>query len=214
MIFCLILGCKSVQKNEIEPPMCFGPLEAATGYVYLHGMDSLSPSEQEISNRDKLRRISERLRIRIAVPRAQAKCPQNSEMLCWGWSFSDSESIQIQTEVFTAAKACGIKAVNLIGFSNGGHAVNTLFKSCRIDGDPKLISIGASRAILGKFSSVRDLGKCGTLQILIGKKDQYNYDSERSFLKEIKARNGNVQWTEFDGAHEVPEQSLLEVLNR
>lgn len=212
MLSCLILGCNSVQKNTTEPPICFGPSEAAIGYVYLHGMDSLSPSEQEISNRDKLRRISERLRIRIAVPRAQAKCPQNSEMLCWGWSFNDLETTEIRTEVLTAAKTCGIKGVNLIGFSNGGHAVNALFKSCLIDGDPKLVSIGASRAS-GKFSSVRDLAKCGTLQILIGKKDQYNYDPERTFLKEIKARNGNIKWTESEGAHEVPEQSLLEVLN-
>ena len=217
MSLLLILGCKSVQKSATgatEPPICFGPSEAAIGFVYLHGMDSLSPSDQEISNREKLRRISEQLKIRVAVPRAQARCPTNSEMLCWGWSFSDSEAIRIRTEVLTAANACGIKAVNLIGFSNGGHGVNTLYKNCLIEGNPKLISIGASRTISEKFLSDRELAKCGSLQILIGKKDQYNYDPERLLLNAIKARKGNVQWTEFDDAHEVPEQSLLEALNR
>jgi len=78
--------------------------------------------------------------------------------------------------------------------------------------EQKIISIGASLFRKGSEFTESELSKCGNLKILVGNKDQNNYDPNKALFKAIKSKSGNVEWIEFDGEHEVPEDALLQVL--
>ena len=87
-----------------------------------------------------------------------------------------------------------------------------LYSDCFVSEDQKIISIGASIFIEGTNISTGDLTTGGKLKIIVGKRDQFNYDANKILFKRIKARNGNVEWTELDSAHEIPEEVLLQTL--
>lgn len=213
MMFFFLFSCKSVEKKVADNTLCLGPQNASVGFVYLHGMDAVSPSQQELLNREKLERLSKKLGIRVAIPRANTVCPSNSKMLCWGWGFSSAELNSIKIQVLNAAQSCQLpEKFNLIGFSNGAYATNLLYKDCLLAGDSKIISIGASLLNPGSKFTDGELAKCGNLKILIGNKDQYNYDPNKALFNAIKSKNGNVEWIEFEGSHEISEDALLQVL--
>src|ERR1700733_2057996 len=53
---------------------CLGPENAKKAAVYLHGLDTVHPSVQEMQNRKTLSEIAKNLNLRIAVPRAPSHC--------------------------------------------------------------------------------------------------------------------------------------------
>lgn len=73
-----------------------------------------------------------------------------------------------------------------------------------------MISIGAAALPYRDESS--DLAKCGSLKLIVGKHDQYNKREANKYADNLKARHANVELIEFDGAHEIPEQVLLDNL--
>jgi hypothetical protein len=78
-------------QDKISSISCIGSEKAPLGAVYLHGMDSVIPSDQEMQNRKILQDISEKYNIRIALPRASQTCAQSPNQICWGWGFDAIE---------------------------------------------------------------------------------------------------------------------------
>jgi predicted esterase len=194
---------------------CIGPDKASNFVVYFHGMDTPSPSSQERANRETLLAIADQLNIRIAIPRAKEACPNDKQLICWGWNFSDprildaslSESAKAQSLCFPKAKKVGF-----IGFSNGGFVANQILKDCRKSDFSWLVSIGAAGS--WNDSTKKDLSRCGHLKLMVGKKDKSNYDHSKKLASWLKDNKARVDLIEFDGGHEIPRKELEEELKK
>lgn len=192
---------------------CIGPKTASNFAVYLHGMDTQKPSPQEQSNRQKLLKIADRLNIRIALPRATDLCPNDKNLLCWGWNFKDSKivdaalstSVKAETECFPNKKKIG-----LIGFSNGGFIVNQIIKDCTKTEFSWFISIGAAGS--WNDSSIKDLNQCGRISLLAGKQDKSNYENIKNLAAWLRKNKAQVRLIEYENGHEIPEKELEQEL--
>lgn len=206
----ILLSLFSAQTYALEE--CIGPKDSKTALIYLHGMDTESPSPQEIENRKTLKKISEFLNIGIALPRATAKCP-NKTQLCWGWNFNEAGVVdstlktaqQTKEKCFPKSKHTG-----LIGFSNGGFVINQIIKDCRKNNFDWLVSIGAG----GSWNQTdkKDLSNCGSLTLMTGKKDKSNYEHIKELGKWFKDNKAKITVIEYNGDHILPEKDLENIL--
>lgn len=206
---------QNVTDARIKPefqPVCLNKAESTTAFVYLHGVDMATVSDQEKKNREKLLRIAQKLHISVVVPRAISICPKNPDQICWGWAFDKSERSQTLERITSAVETCGAKKViALVGFSNGGYAVNSLHLNCEADVFGKLISIGALFNIPGVTLKYNQ-GCAGQMVRLIGKQDSANSNPAAfKYVTDHKLEN-LIQVTVFDGGHEIPEALLLDLL--
>lgn len=206
----LISAC--VHKQGAPPATeCFGEPGAKRFVVYLHGMDVREKSTQEIDNRAKILRIADQIGARVAIPRAAISCLGNPHQICWGWKFDSAELEGIRQQIETAAATCGAPpAFELIGFSNGGYAVNKLFEKCMMKPGQNFISIGAGNRP-HKINATK-LENCGQLTLIVGRLDQYNNMGMQRYTEDLKSFGGSVQLAEHAGHHNIPENVLLKVL--
>ena len=192
---------------------CIGPKDATHYAIYLHGMDTEKPSEQEKINREHLAAVAKELKMKIALPRAPGKCPVNESELCWGWNFKDAKENKAIIATITAAKLnCFVSAkdVGLIGFANGGQAVNQIYRSCNSKNFAWFISVGAGSAWGSKEAP--DLNTCGPIRLIAGKQDKYNFESIKGFAKWLTEKKADVAITEFEGGLILPEKELKDFL--
>lgn len=196
-------------KTEFQP-VCLNKAESKTAFVYLHGMDIADVSAQEKTNREKLIRIAQKLKVSVIVPRAISICPTNTNQICWGWKFDTAQLVIVKERISSAIKACGAeKIIAVVGFSNGGYAVNALHSHCAGDTFGQLISIGAMMNT--QVTSLKyNQGCAGQMVRLIGKQDSFNSSPAAIKLVVDNKLEKLIQILEFDGGHEIPE-SLLEV---
>lgn len=80
-ILLLLFSTVSRAAEELEVS-CLGLSNAKHALIFLHGMDSSRPSQQELSNRAILERIADSLNVRIALPRAANMCPTQPNSIC------------------------------------------------------------------------------------------------------------------------------------
>lgn len=102
---------------------CIGPDNAKGFLIYLHGMDSKSPSKQELQNRKILNDLASKYNLKIALPRAQMQCPTQPGSICWGWTWNASELANIIPQILESREQCfpNDQPFGVIGFSNGGY---------------------------------------------------------------------------------------------
>lgn len=199
-----------LRDNEIT---CYGSETAPNGAIYFHGMDSISPSEQELNNRSILKELAEKHKLKIAIPRATSQCPNNKNQICWGWSFNDNEILNISSVIQSSKYSCKLKNTKiLIGFSNGAYALNKLYRNCKTNQDQLIISIGANILKNKLELEPENLSNCGQLVFISGKHDKYNYDPSNRYPTEIKKKSGNVKLIEFNGGHEMTYETLNNVI--
>lgn len=194
---------------------CIGPQKAHHFLVYLHGMDTKTPGEQEQSNRKKLAVMAENLNLRIAVPRAVNSCPKDKNLVCWGWNFNDQTVIEkALASVDAAAKECfpKEKKLGLIGFSNGGFVANQIIKDCTKTDFSWFVSIGAAGSWTQNNS--KNLSHCGTLKLLAGKKDKWNYQPMKELELNLKTNKADVELVEYNDGHLIPSVELEGVVKK
>ncbi len=183
---------------------CIGPVKASKFVVYLHGMDSLSPSAQELANRKTLGDIAKKLNIRFALPRATKPCPTNSSQLCWAWAAKTSEElVPVKEAIANAARDCfASEKYSVLGFSNGGVAVTALLRLCEKVGFESAITVGAAG---GWFSTdPKSLKGCGPkITSLLGSSDQKNQKPVRDFVAHLLALGAPISIVEYQGGHEL-----------
>ena len=192
---------------------CIGPKDSKIVAIYLHGMDTEPPSQQELLNRKILKKISKSLKIGIAIPRAKTQCPYNKDQFCWGWNFNESGVIDSTLKIaFETKEQCfpKSKTTGLVGFSNGGFVANQITKDCRATELKWLISIGA-----GDFQNkndTKDLSKCSPLILMAGKKDKSNYEAIKELGKWLSKQKADVTIIEYKDSHSIPEKDLQKIL--
>lgn len=192
---------------------CIGPKDLKNVAIYLHGMDTEPPSQQELSNRKILKKISDSLKIGIVIPRAKTQCPNNKDQFCWGWNFNESGVIDSTLKMaFETKERCfpKSKTIGLVGFSNGGFVANQITKDCRATELNWLISIGAGDS--QNKTDTKDLSKCSPLILMAGQKDKSNYEPIKELGKRLSEQKANVTIIEYDDGHTIPEKDLQKVL--
>ncbi|MFY7842103.1 MAG: hypothetical protein ACOVQW_04840, partial [Actinomycetes bacterium] len=198
MIKALLIALFIFPTNPLVWAECLGPLNANHFMVYLHGMDTVKPSPQEMNNRKVLKNIAGKLNLRIALPRAINKCPKDANQICWGWKFTDAGVEEVLKSSDSAIEECFPKAkkVGLLGFSNGGFAVNQIVKDCRTTNFDWFISVAAGGS--WNEESSRDLSKCGKIYMFAGKLDHQNFDSIKGFNIWLQKNKSDVKIIEYD----------------
>jgi len=193
--------------------VCIGPKDASRFMVYLHGMDTISPSKQELENRKVLSRLAESLKIKFAIPRAKSKCPTNSAQLCWSWQAKISTDLEsTKNAISTSANECfPSKGYEVLGFSNGGAALTSMLRLCEKVEFKKAIAIGAAG---GWFSSdPKDLRSCGPKLIsMLGKEDGANQKPVRDLTAHLLSLHAPIELVEYVGGHALSYEPLYEVL--
>jgi predicted esterase len=205
-------------ESGLRSARCLGPTNATSFAIYLHGMDGQTPSDQEIGNREVLASIAERLSMRIALPRSTRACPTQKGSICWGWSFDDTELDEATSTLRAAAATCfGDKPVVLVGFSNGGYLLTRLVSTCtlgrRMPRATRVVTVGSGNLSAPLGPQPTSLADCGELTMLVGERDQYNFDPKGNLLKELHAKNANAREVRFDGGHLLVTEPLERVLS-
>jgi len=203
-----------------ESTICIGPKSATRYLIYLHGMDTPIPSQQEVTNRILLSNLATMLGVRIALPRATTPCPTQPNLRCWGWSFNAIEIENTAPVVDAAAKICFPPQARygFLGFSNGGYFLLGAYRLCLI---PKLfesanwaVLVGAARAPLNIHNEPKTLATCGEIGLMSGEADTYNSDLNQQMLQHLLNKNANAWEITYPGAHELPAESLKSVFGK
>ena len=217
-----IAGCSAVPlrtpPKERSPSSeldvsCIGAASAEVFVIYLHGMDSVQPSPQEIVNRNILNQIAKTKNIRFALPRAQLKCPNQPESICWGWKFDQAELAAVLPQILQSRSTCFSqdKPFIILGFSNGGYLLAHWYSQAMMPSySQRPISLVASGSGKGDIpSNITNLSQNPSLTLIIGKQDQFNFDPTQSLFHRLKDLKAPANLIEFDGGHILDENSLL-----
>lgn len=211
----IIAATSTVRALDVS---CIGPKSAATFAIYLHGLDSIHPSPLEVSNRKILTRIADAKNIRIALPRAQMKCPNQEQAICWGWSFDADEIKKVLPAVMKAKDSCfaNDKPFTIIGFSNGGYLLTHWYalglKSFPVKQPSALIASGSSwNGLPIKKANISENSK---LTLIAGSDDKYASERSKLFYSELKKFEAPVTFISFLGGHHLDEDSLMKAFGK
>lgn len=216
MIFARILITLAIALNGINSALastqCIGPSTATRFVVYLHGMDTPVPGSLEMKNRSRLEKVANELNMRIALPRATVNCPSRPELKCWTWAVSENLEPTLD-RIENAANDCfPEQKYSVLGFSNGGYLVHKLLRACAHRNFTSLISYGAAGSWLA--SDPQDLSNCPlSLSMNVGKSDSSVTTTSVKLYEHFKALNADVSFQNYDGAHELTVESLLQSLS-
>ena len=206
----MIVSLSSVAFSASE---CIGPSNATKFIVYLHGMDSVSPSFQELENRKVLEKLAKNLNIRFALPRAQDKCPTSPEQLCWTWAAKTTKDISsIKSAITAAANDCfSEKKYTALGFSNGGVAVAAMLRLCEKIDFTSAVIVGASGAWFSTDPKTLE-GCYPKLISLLGSEDQVNQKPVRNFVEHLTSLKAPISLVEYKGGHKLIYEPLASLL--
>lgn len=216
----LLASCGHVDRSaqaSNDASICLGSTDASSFAVYLHGIDSRAPGEQELGNRQVLEHIAKTYALRFALPRGPAAC---GDSICWGWQLSPEQRRAAAAVVVASAKKCFPPGAHygLVGFSNGGYLVLNYLRACEL---PELLpdvrwSIAVGSGMMGGPIEPQpaDLSACGDVTMMIGTADTYNFDPNHNYLHRLEAKHAHVIEVPFAGGHELPEKALGEQLAR
>ena len=188
------------RDREPLPCTCIGRRDAAVNIVYLHGLDTVAPSWQEIQNREKLRAIAQILDARIALPRGPGRWPQRSDI---------AKSVDL---IEQASRACFRSSrLMVVGFSDGANVVNQLYVSCRPDIASTYVSAGSSEVAFRR--DAQSLARCGQLVLIAGRHEP-GFETTRIFATQLAKRGYRVQFVAHSGPHELPFSETLMALRQ
>ena len=199
---CFGISCINQDKKEIKARI-----------IYLHGMDSLNLSSQELSIRNSLKKLSDELGVEVALPRAFENCPENKKQICWMWGAERKVAIKLKKErILKETQRCFKSSAPLfwLGFSNGGNLISQIFQECEEKG--KYITFGASGGYIK--SNLSRFGDCGSYKAVIGKDDKWNYSDAIKFYSSLKKKGGQIDIVEHQGGHEVSFEILEKIMKK
>jgi hypothetical protein len=201
----LAAGALAVALGGTPPPTCLGSSTARRNIVYLHGLDSVGPSWQELTNRRTLASLPD---VRVAIPRA----PLCDGGRCWDPSRTDTTIAAIRS----AAEVCFGRGAGtnvgppfgVLGFSRGGFALAAL-ASCA--------DAGASWAIVAGAFGITAVDRIGLrdcpVAVAIGRRDRYHHAGAIEYASARAAAKLAGGLVEHDGGHRLDAASLARALD-
>lgn len=188
---------------------CYGPKNTRVYYAYLHGWDSPNIGQHERLNRRMMKKIAEQNGWRIALVRGRSRCNGGLRQ-CWN-TRSPQDVVNSWNTINAEVQKCFPKKTSygIVGFSNGGYLVASLFNRC-IKGPIKwLVMIGAGQN--NRISKVT-VPKCCPMRILMGKSD-ITLKKARAYYQKLKGLGSDVQFITYPGGHIIDQASLVKVIN-
>lgn len=184
---------------------CVGPEDAEDGIVYLHGMDTPLPSNQEKRNRALLEVLAQHLSLRVAILRSSSRCPWAPHTLCWYWGQDVSSSVQ---EIADAGQRCFREGarVSLLGFSNGAFFATALATQCPPSPFASLIAFAGGGGKEGPPSR-----KCSAPRIVMGILDSPGHIRD---ALEYVSSNPIARLDVFDGDHNLYRAPLVAAMEK
>ena len=211
--------CRKPAGDGDGSDACIGSPSAKHAFVYLHGRDARTPLAQEEHNRDVLRRLARERDARFAIARADTACPDNKDVLCWGWAFHHDELAHTAAIAEAAANKCFSSDTKyvVVGFSNGGYALDAMFARCELrtmlPRATRAVSVGAAMLKGPLGDAPPDLAACGDLTMIAGTKDQWNFDPSDDYLHEMTKRGAHARSVHVEGmGHELVFEPLRDQL--
>ncbi len=200
----------SIKAQQPLDVLCLGEESALLFGAYLHGMDTIDPSKQELENRKLLDTIAKELNMRIAIPRSKDSCSPTKEKTCWIQSSREDVTKTYEAIASSVSKCFPQDAkFGLIAFSNGGYLAGKIVNYCITPQPLWAILIGSGGT--AREISRPSLKECAPLFILIGKNDLAN-KSAKNYKSQMERLGADVKLTEFQGGHVVPFDSLVSTL--
>lgn len=192
------------QAKEINT-ICVGKETANTAVVYLHGLDSLTPSLQEENNRRTLSQLADELGFRLAIARSGFSC---KDKLCWPQKTPEEhkDTYTLLTKALSTCLTKHTKSWGLLGFSNGGYFASKVAQYCYLDG-PKWIIASGSAGSLIKDTQEKP-AQCPKLTVMIGDQDITRNNAKR-YAESMKTAGFKVSFNLFAGKHELLKKPLL-----
>jgi hypothetical protein len=213
-IFLSLVACRKPALDDA----CIGEANAKHAFVYLHGREPRTAPSEEEHDHDVLRRLAKELDARFAMARADTACKDDPSQICWGGAFDVAELEHTAKIADAAADKCFSHDTKyaLVGFSNGGYAIDDMFARCQLG---KLlpratrgVSVGA--AIKGPLvEAPDDLSACGDLTMVIGTNDTGNVDPTDTYLHYLTKRGAHARTVHVAGmAHALEVGPLRDAL--
>lgn len=194
--FLLYLGISEAQENVVA----VGASRPAQTWVYLCGLTAEFDGEQETARREMLDRVGKETSVRFLALVPTTRCEQYRTMLCWPHDTADEVR---STYDFIMKTVDDYEIDGLIGFSNGGFFLNRLIQETKL---------AVPVIVVGAYGHVYDTAIKNTLHLMVGTRDEHHYDGVLRFYQQTKDSLLDVTLYEFDGGHDIHEQTLREIL--
>lgn len=207
VVFALCLAEPCLGADYLQTD-CYGPKDATTKVVYMHGWDDPAIGAHERQNRAMWQRMAEKHGFRVALPRGDGRC-NGGRRQCWQ-THSKKQIEHSWERILAGAKACFPKpsGFGIVGFSNGGYLATGIYGLCL---KPKpSFTIAAGSASLS-FLGAKEYQDCGPFLFHTGKYDPSAQRMER-FFKRLKAKNLPVSLVRYPGGHVLNEDELLKAI--
>ena len=207
-IFFIIL-VQSFALGDYYKTDCIGPMTAKKSFVYLHGWDDPNMGSHEKENRRQFQKWAKKKGWRIALPRGKSRCSKGRRQ-CWNTRTKDSV-LRAWNRIQEASLKCKLTADwGVVGFSNGGYLVSSLFTLCPANMPNWLMQFGA-----GENSRVGSIQKkdCTPFAIAIGKRD-ISFAKAKAYAARLKALGSPVLYHEFHGGHVIDFALLSRLIDK
>lgn len=182
--------------------LLLGDPDSKIMWVYLTGLNQSFYAAGEKNHRDILSRIGRQLHLKIIAVPPNGWCPEFDQKHCWLQETKKDREITYQ---YIISQINNQSIAGIVGFSNGGFFLNQLAQERNLE--YPLISIGSAGERNEKPIK-------NELYLLIGQYDHYHYKPAVNFYQELKDTDVKIHWIEYEGGHEIPEQTLYSLLKR
>lgn len=204
--YLLLIPVSIFSVQSFGETFCVGPSDSKVKIIYLHGIDDPSIGNQERRNRKLLQRLGDTERWRIAILRGNRRCISGKKV-CWTSKGSGGVERTYKYILESANKCFDTqKKFSLIGFSNGGYYLASLFNKCLAPLPQFLIAMGSSASGTVK-------GPCVPIALLIGKRD-ITLDKAKLYFRTLKQKGVDVKMSVFEGGHMIPYSKLKVVIKQ
>jgi hypothetical protein len=190
----VVAGWWAASRGAEVPPTCLGSERASRQVVYLHGLDTMAPSWQELDHRRALATLPDTA---IALPRAPA-CGAGR---CWP-DGDDGAAVTIAA-IREAARACfGERgSYGVVGFSRGGFALARL-ASCQA-ADARWAIVASAFGHAGE-PGLRDC----PVAVVVGRRDRHHHDGAIGYARSREGAGWPTRLIEHAGGHRLDAASL------
>jgi hypothetical protein len=193
-------GCNQAPNKTSFAYFALGSNNPVQTWIYLCGLiNNFDP--QNMNEVKTLDMIGKELNLKILAIIPQDRCSEYNNNLCWPHQNKD-ELLQTYEKIINTINTKIIDGY--IGFSNGGFFLLQLAQY-KVLNQP-IIAIGAA----GKINNID--GPDNTINLLIGKDDEWHYEHALNFYNQSKNTNLHINLIEYEDGHEIPVNTLRDIL--
>ncbi len=193
-------ACSMTQESQSTLP------PGSSALIYLHGIDSVLPSDQELTNRAIISSVTAPLNIHVNYLRSQWTC-EKQEGLCWPLSGKNrSLAVKALRDKAKELRELGYKQVGALGFSRGGFFLSSAFFRAELAYLDFIVVSGAGLdSVPIKLPSISSKPE---ITVLLGLKDQYHFEATGRLINLLEQRHIKYNFNQHALGHMLEEETL------